>query len=605
MINKEENMIKVSDYIIEHLANKYGIKHIFMISGGGAMHLNDSVGKCKKIKYICNHHEQACAVGAEGYSRVTNKLAVCIVTSGPGGTNTLTGVIGQWLDSVPVLYISGQVKFETTIESCREIGLRQFGDQEINITDMVRPVTKYVKFVKDPLDIKRMLDKAIYLSTHGRPGPVWLDIPLNVQGSLIDEKKLKEYNKKEDLFKTEGNLDGKIKKVVKLLKESKRPVFIAGQGIRISGGKKIFLKLVEKLNIPVVTTFCGFDLIPSSHPLFIGRIGTLGDRAGNFALQNSDLVLSVGSRNNIRQVSYNWQSFARAAKKVIVDIDKAELKKPTIKPDIPVNVDASDFMEKLRSRITKTNLPKYNDWVEWCLIRKNKYDVVLPEYKKVKNAVQPYYFIRVLTENLRENSIVVSANGSACVTLFQAGVVKNGQRMFWNSGCASMGFDLPFSIGACFASGQKDIICIAGDGSIQMNIQELQTIIHYKLPIKIFYLDNEGYISMKQTQNSFFGGRLVACDKDSGVSFPDIIKVGKAYGFKTVTISNHSGLDKKIRKILSDKGPLICKVKLLGNYIFSPKLSSEKLPDGKMVSKPLEDLFPFLNRDEFKSNMII
>lgn len=598
-------MVKVSDYIIERLGNKYGIKYIFVISGGGAMHLNDSIGKCKKIKYICNHHEQACAIGAEGYSRVTNKLAVVVVTSGPGGTNTLTGVIGQWLDSVPVLYISGQVKFETTIESCRKIGLRQLGDQEINITDIVRPVTKFAKFVKDPLDIKRLLDKAIYLATHGRPGPVWLDIPLNVQGAMIDERKLRKYNEKEDLLRPEKNLNNKIKKIIQLLKDSKRPVFIAGHGIRIASGKKIFLKLVKKLNIPVVTTFCGFDLIPTNHPLFTGRIGTLGDRAGNFALQNSDLVLSVGTRNNIRQVSYNWQTFARAAKKVIVDIDKTELKKPTVKSDIPVNADAKIFMEKFGSKITKASLPDFSSWVNWCIKRKNKYDVVLPEYRRVKKAVQPYYFIRVLTENLKENSVVVAGNGTACVSLFQAGIVKNGQRMFWNSGCAAMGYDLPAAIGACFAKGKKDIICLAGDGSLQMNIQELQTVFYHKLPIKIFYLNNGGYISIKQTQTNFFEGRLVACDRNTGVSFPNIIEVAKAYKLKNEMITTHHKMAEKIKKIIKYNGPVICEVKLLTDYKFTPRLSSEKKPDGKIVSKPMEDLFPFLPRDEFKSNMII
>ena len=598
-------MIKVSDYIVKRLA-EYGVKHIFMITGGGAMHLNDSVGKCKDIEYICNHHEQASAIGAEGYARSSGKLAVVVVTSGPGGTNTLTGVIGQWLDSVPVLYISGQVKQETTIESCREIGLRQLGDQEINIIDIVRPVTKFAAFVKKPQDIRRLLEKSLYIATHGRPGPVWLDIPLDVQGAMMDENTLSVYDKREDEIAVDKEkLRQNISLVIELLKKSERPVFLAGQGIRISGVQQLFLDMVEKTGIPVVSSFCGFDLIPTDHPLFMGRIGTVGSRSGNFTLQNADVLISVGSRNNIRQISYNWNSYARAAKKVIVDIDAAELKKPTIKPDIAIHSDAGVFLRELWVQLQETRLPRWKSWQEWCRERKAKYSPVLPEQRQSAELVNPYYFIEVLTGLLPDDAIVVAGNGTACVVLFQAGKVKSGQRMFWNSGCASMGYDLPAAIGACFANGKKSVICLAGDGSLQMNIQELQTVAHNKLPVKLFVLSNNGYISIRQTQDAFFESRYVGCDSRSGVSFPDITKIAAAYGLPTAVIEGHQNMKETITAVLQDEGPLVCDVQLSSDYKFEPKLSSERKPDGRIVSKALEDMYPFLDRSEFRSNMLI
>lgn len=598
-------MIKLTDYLIKRLV-EHDIKHIFMIAGGGAMHINDSVGKNKNISYICNHHEQACAIAAEGYSRTTGKLAVVSVTSGPGGTNTLTGVISQWLDSVPVLYISGQIKLETCIANYNIPGLRQIGDQEINIIDIVKPVTKFAAIVKNPLEIKLLLDKAINIATTGRPGPVWLDIPLDIQAALINEEDLLEYNSKEDEILLDPNdLDKNIIELIKFLKLSQRPVIVAGNGIRISDSKDLFLKLIEKIKIPVVTSFNGFDLIPTSHPLFIGRFGTIGDRSGNFAVQNSDLFISIGSRNNIRQISYNGQSVARGAKKVVIDIDIAELQKPTFRPDLTVHSDAKIFLEKLLLKINNLTLPDYSQWLEWCNVRKKRYPVVLKEYKKIKNNVHPYYFIEKLSEYLPENSIIVTANGSACVVYFQAGIVKKDQRVFWNSGCASMGYDLPAAIGASIANPGKDIICLAGDGSIMMNIQELETISFNKLPVKIFILNNNGYISIRQTQESFFNGRLIGCDSNTGLGFPEFSKISKAFNIPFKTIKSHKNMSKRIIDILDTPGPIIVDVKLLCDYKFSPKLSSEKKPDGRIISKPLEDMYPFLDRDEFQKNMIV
>lgn len=597
--------MRLTDYVMKRLV-EHGVNHVFMIPGGGAMHLDDSIGLNKDLTFTCNHHEQACAIGAEGYARASGRLGVVIVTSGPGGTNTMTGITGQWTDSVPVLYISGQIKYETSVESCRELGLRQLGDQEINIVDIVKPITKFAAFVKDPKEIKKLLDKAIYIAMHGRPGPVWLDIPLNVQGADIDENTLNEYDTSEDEIHVDReDLKNKVSQAIDLLKRSERPVFLAGHGIRISGAEKLFLDVVEEIGMPVLSTFNGVDLIATDHPLYIGRVGTLGGRAGNFALQNSDLLISVGSRNNIRQVSYNWQSYARAAKKVVVDIDQAELKKPTLIPDLGIYSDAKIFLEEFQRQSTKLKLPNIKKWHVWCMERKKAFPTVLPEYKKLNKPVNLYYFTRTLTELLGRDAIIVAGNGSACVGLFQAGIVKEGQRMIWNSGCATMGYDLPAAIGACLASNKKQVVCVAGDGSMQMNIQELQTIVYHKLPVKIFYLNNDGYISMKQTQNSFFNGRLVASDEKSGVSFPNIIKVAQAYGLSTEVIDTHDTMQEQIRKTLNMEGPVLCEVKLPHDYIFVPKLSSERKPDGKLVSKPLEDLYPFMSRDEFKKNMII
>src|ERR1035437_2697229 len=596
-------MIKVSDYIAKRLT-EHGISDVFMISGGGAMHLNDSLGNHPKLKYWTNHHEQACAIAAEGYYRASGKMAVVNVTSGPGGLNCLTGVMGQWTDSIPALYLSGQVKYETTVYSCKELGLRQLGDQEVDIISVVKSLTKYSAVLENPDDVKKMLDKAIFIANSGMKGPVWIDIPLNVQAAMIDETKLIDYDSLEDIpVANTVELNQKVSDVVKLLLNSKRPVIIAGHGIRLSNGQYVFMQLLKTLNIPVVTTFNGIDLISNDHPNYTGRIGTLGTRSGNFALQNADLILCLGSRNNIRQVSYNWQDFAHKAIKIIVDIDQAELLKPTVKPDIPILSDVKFFCERLTGQLSGQMIPDFSTWMKWAKVRHLKYPSVLPEYKKSKQ-IHPYYFVKRLTELMASDGILVAGNGTACVAAFQAGIVKEGQRMFWNSGCAAMGYDLPASIGACIGLGGVEVFCLAGDGSIQMNIQELQTLKQYNLPIKLFYLNNSGYISIRQTQDNFFMGRKVACDVSSGVSFPDIIKVAEAYNLRPVSLTTTDDIDNRLEKILNQAGSVLCEVVLAQNYIFSPKVSSEKLPDGRMISKPLEDMFPFLDRDEYNSNLV-
>jgi acetolactate synthase-1/2/3 large subunit len=599
--------MKLSDYVIKRLS-EHNVEVVFTITGGGSMHLNDSLGKSQEVKYFCNHHEQACAIAAEGYSRTLNKLGVVMVTSGPGGTNTITGVIGQWTDSVPVLYISGQIKYETSIESCKEIGLRQLGDQEINIVDIVKPITKYSKFVNDSNKIKYYLDKAIYMATTGRPGPVWLDIPLNIQNSQIDEDSLFEFI----VPPIVNNLkltDSQISQCIDEIKKAKRPVLVVGRGVRIADAENELLFFAKSLNIPVVTTFNGVDVIESGEPLFMGRIGSIGNRAANFVVQNCDLYISIGSRNNIRQISYNWENYAREARKIIVDIDQAELNKPTIKADIAICLNAKVFLTQLIAKISEENIShsKYAEWLDWCLIRKNKYPQVndCEIVNSENNSVDLYPFIKKMTECLNENDIIVAGNGSACVGLFQAGVVKKNQTMFWNSGSATMGYDLPAAIGASIASNNGKVICVAGDGSMQMNIQELQTIAFNNLPVLIFYLNNNGYISMRQTQKSFFNGRIMGSDDTSGIGFPNIHKIANAYGITTRKISTHNNIADTVKEMLELNKPVLCEVELKNDYIFSPKLSSEVKSDGRVISKPLEDMYPFLDKDELYENMLI
>ena len=590
-------MIKVSDYIVKRFAENYGVRHVFMVVGGGAMHLNDSIAKCKQISYVCNHHEQACAIAAEGYSRSTGKMGVVNVTTGPGGLNTLTGVMGQWTDSVPVLYISGQVKQETTITHYPDLNLRQLGDQEVDIISVVKPLTKFAEQITDVNSVKYILDKAVYMANEGRPGPVWIDVPMNIQGAMIDENDQKEFK-----IPAIANKTINISAINELLQKAERPLIVAGSGIKISGAKIEFLKLIEQIKIPVVTTHNGVEMFPTEHPLFAGRIGTLGSRSGNFALQNADVVLTIGTRNNIRQISYNWENFVREGKLIMVDIDEAELSKPTLNPELTICVDAKEFI----LRLNEENIRKdWGKWIEWCGHRRKKYPVVLSEYRDCKKGVQPYFFVDKLTKHLSTKSIVIAGNGSASVTLFQASHVKFGQQYIWNSGCAATGYDLSAAIGASVGNPEKCIICVAGDGSLMMNIQELATISHYNLPVKLIIFNNQGYISIKQTQDGFFGGNHIGCTQKSGISFPDFQKTAHAFGLKSMRIDSHEEIDAKIETLLNDNKPVLCEVKLNTDYKFIPKTSSYTKPDGKIISKPLEDLFPFLPREDFLENMIV
>ncbi len=595
-------MIKVSDYLAKRVA-ELGVKHVFMISGGGAMHLNDSFGCHCDFEFICNHHEQACAIAAEGYARVSGNIGVSVVTTGPGGTNTITGVLGQWQDSIPALYISGQVKYETTVASTG-LPLRQLGDQEADIVSIVSPITKYAVMVTDPTSIRYHFEKAVYLAKNGRPGPVWLDIPLNIQASMIDENELVPFVPDDKGSFDREKVQEQVEELIERIKKAERPVVLAGSGIRAANSTDDFLALVDKLNIPILTAWNAHDLMYDTHPLYFGKPSTIGDRSGNFIIQNSDLMISIGCRLNVRQIGYEFKAFARAAYKVVVDIDQAELQKPTIFPDMAVHSDAGFFIETMNKNI-KEPLEAKKDWVTWCAERKKRYPVVLLQYKEEKEYVNPYFFIDEISSLLNEEDIIVCANGAACVITFQAIKLKKGQQLIGNSGTASMGYDIPAAIGACLGGNKKRVICFAGDGSAQMNIQELQTIAHHQLPIKIFMFNNEGYLSIRQTQDNLFKSNYVGESCDSGVSFPDMVKIAQAYGIKATRIPNHDEMSNHIKEVLSSDGPMLCDVVMPPKQIFAPKASSKKLPDGRMVSKPLEDLYPFLDREEFLQNMLV
>lgn len=597
-----DKKIKVSDYIVDHLV-KFGVKDVFMITGGGAMHLNEAFGSSLKIRYYCNHHEQASAIGAECYGRL-NGLGVCVVTTGPGGTNALTGIVGAWLDSIPMICISGQVKNELMKKDKK---LRQLGVQELNIVDVMKPVTKYAAVVKNARDIRFHLEKAIFLAKIGRPGPVWLDIPLDVQSAYVNSDSLRKFNPNGQLFS--GNkkiLKNQVREVLRLLEIAKRPVILAGGGIRLAEAQDEFIKLAEKLAVPVLTAMSSHDLIPSDHKLFFGRPGAFGgERVGNFVIQNCDLLISIGSRLHPWIISFDYKNFAREARKIIVDVDKAELEKPTITPDIPIQADALDFIREMLNQVKEKTFPRYTEWMTYCRRIKQKYTVVLPEYKEQKKFVNSYYFIDILSKILPENEIIVTSDGTALSCTFQAIKLKPGQRLISNIGCAAMGYGLPAAIGACIAKRKKRIICLEGDGSLQLNIHELQTIVHYKLPIKLFVFNNNGYLAIRITQDAYFKSHYVGCDPESGLSFPDLLKIAEAYGIPAVRIENHANLEEKIRKVLDSEGPIICEIMMDPNQALIPKITSEVKPDGRLISKPLEDMYPFLPRDEFYKNMII
>jgi len=597
-------MIKVSDYIAQRLVG-YGVSHVFMVTGGGAMHLNDSFGKNPGLRYVCFHHEQAAAMAAESYARLTGRIAAVNVTSGPGGTNAITGVLGAWLDSIPMLVISGQVRYDTTVRSSG-LDLRQLGDQEYDIVKSVAAMTKYSVMVTEAADVRYHLDRAFHIAKAGRPGPCWLDIPLNIQGAQVDENALRPYDPAEDSGQLLPAVSAETaREIIRRIRGSERPVILAGSAVRSSGGLEDFLKLVDLLNVPVVTAWNAHDCIHDDHRLYFGRPGSVGDRAGNFIVQNSDLLLVIGCRLNIRQISYNWTTFARAAYKIVVDIDPMELRKPTVKPDMPVHADAAALIRALIRETPEKGLPAREEWNNWCRRRKERYPVVLNEYWERRELVNPYCFVDALTSKLEEGQVTVAANGSACVCMFQAAHIKKGQRLYTNSGCASMGYDLPAAIGACLASDGKKTVCVAGDGSIQMNLQELQTIVQYGLPVKIFVLNNSGYHSIRQTQDNFFGRPLVGCEPDCGIGFPDLERLAYAYNMPFYRCSGHADLEAGISAALAGDHASICEIMLALDQPFAPRVSSRRLNDGRMVSKPLEDMAPFLDRKEFLENMII
>jgi len=598
-------MMRLADYVAQTLV-KHGIQHVFLVTGGGAMHLNDAIGRCKGLEYICCHHEQGCAIAAESYFRLTNRLAAVNVTTGPGATNAITGVWGAYVDSLGMIVISGQVKRETTVRSTG-LALRQLGDQEVDIVKMVESCTKYAVVVWEPETIRYHLEKALYLAIHGRPGPCWIDIPIDVQGAQIDPEKLVGFDPKKEIEQRDlSGLDKTITTILDKIRAAKRPVIYAGSGVRLSGKYDVFLQAIEKLGVPTVTAFNSNDLLWDDHPCYAGRPGSLGNRAGNFAVQNSDFLLVLGCRLNIRLVSYNWQNFAREAFKVIVDIDPLELQKPTIQPDLPVCADLGDFLPRLLAAIPADETKRNSEWLAQCKAWLRRYPVTLPEYWKKVGKVNPYCFVETLFNHLHNDEIVVSGDGTTCVTAFQAAKIKPGQRVYHNSGSAPMGYDIPGALGAAIAAGgKKRVICLAGDGSIMMNLQELQTIRGLNLPVRVFIYNNLGYHSIRQTQSNFFADNIVGCGVDSGITFPDFRKIAEAFGFAYRRCSDHGEMERLIVETIGGDGPQICELMLDLEQPFAPKLTSRKLDNGKMISSPLEDMAPFLSREELRENMFV
>jgi len=594
--------VKVSDYIANFLSEN-GITDVFTVTGGGAMHLNDALGHHPKLKCTYNHHEQACAIAAEGYTRYSGKLAVVCVTSGPGGTNALTGVLGGWLDSIPMFVLSGQVKRETTVSSTN-LPLRQLGDQEFNIINCVKNMTKYAKMITEPNEIAYHLEKALYIALNGRGGPVWLDIPLDVQGSVVETEDLVHFCKNEMVLHEAPKIKKRtIDEIIEKIKMSKRPLIIAGTGIRLGQAYEEFLRLIENLNIPVVTAWNAHDVLWNEHRLFCGKPSTVGTRGGNFVVENSDLIISLGCRLNIRQISYNYKNFALNAYKIIVDIDKAELQKPTLKPDMPIHADVKDVIEKLLKSKFENKNKEHKKWLEWCKAVDEKYPACLQRYYEKNKPMNPYAFIDTLFKILPENEPIICGNGSACVITFQAANVKKGQRLFTNSGCASMGYGFPAAIGVAVNLDGKRVVCIDGDGSFQMNLQELQTVVHNNLNLKIIILNNNGYHSIRQTQKNIFSPHpLIGVSKENGISFPECEKLAECYGLKYVKIDDILSAAEKIKTFLDFDGPAICEAVVDPTQNFEPKLSSKVMPDGKIMSPQLDDMFPFLSREEYESN---
>ncbi len=597
-------MIKLSDYIFQTLARR-GLKHVFMVPGGGAMHLVDSLGRTPGLAYICNLHEQASAIAAEAYAKYTGELGAALVTTGPGGTNAVTGCAGAWIDSVPCLFISGQVKRENLKDGH---GVRQFGIQEIGITPIVSSITKYAVTVTDPQQMRYHLEKALHLATSGRQGPVWLDIPLDVQAALIDPDTQVGYA---PAAETEPHpeqipaLADEVASTIALLNVAERPVIFAGNGIRLAGAAAPFRALIDALGLPVLTTWPAIDLLPADHPLLMGRPGSMASRGANFTVQNADWFLAIGARLDLAQTGFSHQRFARAATKIIVDIDPAEIGKLAMPIAVPICADAGCFIAEFFRQVGAVAPRDRTAWMSRCLEWKTRYPVVLPEHRTPQEYVSTYAFVEALSEALTgEDAIVQGSSGNHSEVFFLAFTAKEGQRICQSRGLGAMGFGLPASIGTCLASGRRTIL-MDGDGGIQLNIQEFETLVRLQLPIKIFIINNGGFASIRAMQRNHFAGHFVACDPASALTVPNLPKIAAAYGMATARIEAMPNLREQICAVLETAGPVLCEVIAPPDEIRSPSLSSKVRPDGSMVSAPLEDLAPFLPREEFLANMVI
>jgi acetolactate synthase-1/2/3 large subunit len=597
-----------------------GVKHIFLLTGGGAMHLNDALARSRDLTFVCNHHEQASAIAAENYSKATNNLGVAMVTTGPGGTNAITGVVGGWLDSTPMLILSGQVKRADRMYRAdgTPLGVRQRGSQEVDIVSLVKPVTKYALTVTDPQTIRYHLEKAVHLAHSGRPGPVWIDIPIDVQAAPIEPDSLRGFDPAELSKDAEAGtsasssgpaLEIQVRDLLDRLRQAERPFIFAGNGVRVSGAAAAFEKLVRLLNVPVGLTWLAMDLLDHEDPLFVGRPGTVASRGANFALQNADFVLVIGTRLDPPLMGWDPKQFARGAYKTVVDIDPAELRKLEGAIDNPICADARAFIDlAIKQESAAGGAKDHKDrtaWLDRCQDWKARYPIVLPEHR-APGLVSLYHLAEVLGEEAGPNDRLVSgSSGSAIEVILLAYRARKGRRVIYNGGLGAMGYGIPASIGVCLGSSGKKTICVDGDGGLQLNIQELATIAHLKLPIKLFVLNNQGYASIRASQTSFFGGPNIGCSPETGVSLPDYRRIARAYGLKTALIKDQSDLHTAVRRVLRSRGPVLCDVHIIPDEIRAPRVTSVQRADGSFVSKPLEDLWPFLDRKEFRENMIV
>jgi acetolactate synthase-1/2/3 large subunit len=600
--------MRLADYVMSFIARQ-GVKHVFLLTGGGAMHLNDALARCTDLAFVCNHHEQASAIAAENYSKATNNLGVALVTTGPGGTNAITGVVGAWLDSTPMLIISGQVKRADRMyrPDGTALGVRQRGSQEVDIVSLVKPVTKYAVTIDDPQSVRYHLEKAAYLARSGRPGPVWIDIPIDVQAMPVEPESMRGFDLGELSKADSQDLPAQVRDVIARLNQAERPIIFAGNGVRVSGAAAGFEKLVRHLNVPVGLTWMAMDLLDDEDQLFVGRPGTVASRAANFALQNSDFVLVIGTRLDPPLMGWDPRQFARGAYKTVVDIDPAELRKLEGAIDNPICADARVFIDQMlqESASALDKNKERSPWIERCQNWKARYPIVLPEHRTL-GLVSLYHLAEVIGQEVGPNDRVVSgSSGSAIEVFLLAYRARKGRRVFHTAGLGAMGFGIPASIGVCLGSGKKKTICVDGDGGLQLNIQELATIAHLQLPIKLFVLNNQGYASIRASQTNYFGGPNIGCSPETGVSIPDYRKVARAYGLKTAVIEDQSNLHAAVRKVLRSRGPVVCDVHIIPDEIRAPRVTSVQRADGSFLSKPLEDLWPFLDRDEFRENMIV
>jgi acetolactate synthase-1/2/3 large subunit len=597
--------MKLSDYVMQFVADQ-GVRHVFMLPGGGCMHLVESLGSERRLQFICNLHEQGAAIAADAYSQCTSHLGVALVTTGPGGTNAITGVAGAWLDSTPLLMLSGQVKrADLSIGK----GVRQMGFQEIPIIDLVKPITKYAILVQDPLTIRYHLEKAVYLARTGRPGPVWIDIPLDVQAATIDVQTLERFDPaKEGLLPSVDaqRLKEQVRRTLEILRTAQHPVLLAGNGVRLANALPEFNAVIRKLNIPVLLTWKAIDFLADDDPLYAGRPGAIGQRAANFTQQNADALLVIGARLDHGQTGYNHPNFARGAQKIMVDIDAAEINKMEMPIVEKIAIDARLFLSEMLNQLEGVSMPDPSEWRARVRAWQTQYPLITQEHWNRTDAVDLYALMDAISGEMTADDLLIPGSSGQCSELtMQAFKVKLGQRVFNTEGLGPMGFGLPAAIGGCIAAHNHRTVCIDGDGGFQMNIQELELLHRFQLPVKLFVLNNQGYGSIRGSQQNFFNGHFVASDPESGLTLPDSCQIATAYNLPTCRLVSNDGLREKIREILAAPGPCICDVVVPKNQPTSPKLSSYQRKDGSMASKPLEDLWPFLDREEFRANMII